>query len=226
MNMPKWLPFASKLVPAVLLIAPFARGEERSSPPAIVTRYCSGCHAIDGKSQLPYIPRLAGLNAEYTERKLADFRAAAPSLVDEKFNRVAHIGSFGKPDGFTSQATAQMVGPARAISETDLQAAAAWYSTQQPAPGKQGKRQAIEEGGNLYVNGLESQRIPACQTCHGPGAQGTDTAPRLAGQHAAYLLGQLAQFRSSNRAHSPMTEVARSLENGQALALAAYLQSR
>ena len=51
--------------------------------------------------------------------------------------------------------------------------------------------------------------------------------PRLAGQNAAYVVGQLALFRSGAHRQSPdMTAVARNLEDGQARAVAAYLQSR
>ncbi|MBV9037406.1 MAG: c-type cytochrome [Acidobacteriaceae bacterium] len=218
MNIPKRFQNPSTLVSVVLLIAPFARAEERSVPPVIVIRYCSGCHGIDGKSKLPYIPRLASLNAEYIQRKIANFKAAATPPVDETFQR-------SSKDGFTPEGTAHMVGTAHALPEKDLQAAAQWYAAQQPAPGKSGKWQVMKEGKDLYINGLPSRHVPACQSCHGPEAQGTDKAPRLAGQNATYLLGQLALFRADNRKRSPMTEVARSLENEQARALAAYLQS-
>jgi len=51
--------------------------------------------------------------------------------------------------------------------------------------------------------------------------------PRLAGQNAAYVVGQPALFRSGAHRQSPdMTAVARNLEDGQARAVAAYLQSR
>jgi cytochrome c553 len=222
----KWFKYGSALS-AVLLIVPFASAEPRSTAPAIVTRYCSGCHGMDGKSQLPYIPRLAGLSATYSERKLASFRAAASAPVDEAFNRIAHIGSASKDAGITASATAHMVGTSHAISDEDLKAAAEWYAAQVPAHGRGGNGKLIEEGRNLFINGLESQGLPACQTCHGPEAQGTDKAPRLAGQNAAYVVGQLAHFRTGDSHNSPeMTGVARYVERDQARAVAAYLQSR
>ena len=52
-------------------------------------------------------------------------------------------------------------------------------------------------------------------------------APRLAGQNAAYVVGQLAFFRAGGRRQSPeMTAVAQNVEADQARAVAAYLQSR
>jgi cytochrome c553 len=212
---------------AVLLIVPRAGAGERLNAPAIVTRTCSGCHGLDGKSQLPYIPRLAGLSAAYIELKLTVFRDASSSPVDEAFSRVVHMGSPGKDAGITAAATAQMVGVAHAISDADKKAAAQWFAAQTPAPGKSGRRELIEEGKSLFVNGLQSQGVPACQTCHGAEAQGTGIAPRLAGQNGSYVVRQMALFRAGDRRNSPeMTAVGRNVEGAQARAVAAYLQSR
>lgn len=226
MNIRKWVQYTSTLASAVLVLAPMASAEEHSTPPSIVVRYCSGCHGINGRSELPYIPRLAGLNAAYTERKISNFKSLSSApRVDEAFDRFAFAGRASKDRAFTAEATSHMVGPAHALSEQDLRAAADWYAAQRATPGKSGKRDVVEEGRHLYANGVQNRSVPACQTCHGPEAQGTSTAPRLAGQNAAYMLGQLAMFRRANKAISPMTEIARSLETDQARALTAYLQS-
>jgi len=213
-----------RLVPAVLLVIPFTHAQERSSPPAIVSRSCSGCHGIDGKSQLPYVPRLAGQSSAYLERKLATFRIAGSSPVDEAIIRIVHIGSGGRDTGFSGSATVQMVGVANRMSDKDIREAAQWYAAQQPAHRKTGNAKAMEEGKSLYINGLQSRHLPACQTCHGTEARGTDIAPALAGQNAAYVLSRLAFFRAGD-SDSPMRDVARSLESDQARAVAAYLQS-
>jgi cytochrome c553 len=217
--------YAFALAAAVLLIASSASAQE--SAPAIVTRTCSGCHGMDGRSELPYIPRLAGQSAAYLERKLTTFRSAAAWPVDEAFSRIVHIGSASKVARITSAATAHMVGVARTVSDENRKAAVQWYAAQMPARGSRGNRKLIEEGRSLFVDGLESQGLLPCQACHGAEAQGADTAPRLAGQNAAYVVGQLALFRSGAHRQSPdMTAVARNLEDGQARAVAAYLQSR
>jgi cytochrome c553 len=214
-------------LPAVLLIGPFACAEVRPSAPTVVTRYCSGCHGLDGKSELPYIPRLAGLKATYLESKLARFRAAVSLPVDETFERIAHIRSTSKTDGITAAAAVHMVGTARAITDENLKAAAEWYAAQMPTPGRSGNKKLIEEGRNVFINGIPSEGLPACQTCHGPDAQGTDRAPRLAGQNAAYIVGQLVHFRIADGHNATeMTGVARYVERDQARAVAAYLQSR
>ena len=46
---------------------------------------CSGCHGVDGNSQLPYFPKLAGLDAKYAEKKLAIFQETASPPVDELY---------------------------------------------------------------------------------------------------------------------------------------------
>ena len=211
----------------VLLLIPSALpAQRRSGAPTIVTHYCSGCHEVDGKSQLSYIPRLAGQNAAYVLRKLQTFRAADSSPVDE-FTRVVR---FENPAGadirITRAASIHMVGVARAVSEADKKAAAEWYAAQTPAAGRSGRRELIEEGRDLFINGLQAKGLTACQDCHGPDAKGNDHAPRLAGQNATYLMNQLALYKESDPHHSPeMSIVARSVEGAQARAVAAYLQS-
>ncbi len=227
MSILKWFQNAAGLT-VVALVVPVARGaQEGAVPPAIVTRTCSGCHGVDGRSQLRYVPRLAGLSAEYLEHKLQGFRAAASAPVDEAISRVVRTASGSRDQTVTAEASAHMVGLAHGISDRDLKAAAQWYSAQPPAPAKGGTGKDIEFGKSLFAEGLKSKGIQACQTCHGADAQGTSIAPRLAGQNAAYLMGQLALFRATadpNR--SLMISIARSMEDDQVRAIAQYLQSR
>jgi cytochrome c553 len=116
---------------------------------------------------------------------------------------------------------------ARAVSGEDGKAAAQWYDSRVPARRKSGKPELIEEGRSLFTNGLQSQGLLACQTCHGSAAQGSDLAPRLAGQNASYVVSQLALFRAIDPQRSPvMAAVAQHVDRDQARAVAAYLQSR
>ena len=60
----------------------------------------------------------------------------------------------------------------------------------------------IESGRKLALEGLPEADIPPCMTCHGtPGG----TYPHLAGQHAAYLAGQLRLWKAG---HVPQTDIA------------------
>jgi cytochrome c553 len=80
----------------------------------------------------------------------------------------------------------------------------------------------IERGRKLAVEGAPETGVPPCMACHSnPGA------PRLAGQHAAYLAGQLRLWRSGHvpqTAGAPlMAPIAQRLSDDQIHAVSAYL---
>lgn len=59
-------------------------------------------------------------------------------------------------------------------------------------------------GGTLYEQGDASRGIISCASCHGPGGDSTIEAnPKLAGQHAGYLHGQLIDLRQLPDAEAP-----------------------
>ena len=61
----------------------------------------------------------------------------------------------------------------------------------------------IEEG---------SKKAKACQVCHGVGGKSTNpTYPRLAGQHAKYIIKQLKAFKSGTRKDPIMNGMASTL---------------
>ena len=188
---------------ALLILTQFVRAQ----PPSVVTRYCSGCHGIDGKSAPPYIPRLSGMGAAYLETRLRAFQKSTAPPVDEILPRKRSSGP----------GTTDMVGMTHVISDQDLQAAAAWYASQTPAGGKHADSKTVESGTSLFR---------ACQPCHGSDAHGTEDIPRLAGQNARYIRTQLAWFRDGTRQSPAMAEVARHLDSDQVRALSLYLESR
>lgn len=221
MNRLQWLSIG------ILWMASFADAWERAVPPAVVTRYCSGCHGTDGNSALPYIPRLAGLSVAYSEHRLASFRAAATPPVDEAIDRLVHLGSSRKGATVNASARVHMIGVASTISDQELYSAAHWYAEQIPAPGKSRHGSAVEEGRNLFHKGVDAQGLHACESCHGPNAEGTNRAPRLAGQNSTYLISQLADFRDGERHDSPeMVGIARIVAGHWARVVALYLESR
>jgi len=74
--------------------------------------------------------------------------------------------------------------------------------------------------------GAEDLAIRNCTWCHGTSAQGYTPAPRLAGQRAAYIEGQLYKFRAQDR-NAPidkqyMWAAAENLSDQRIHALAAY----
>ncbi len=71
------------------------------------------------------------------------------------------------------------------------------------------------------------ERVQMCQGCHG--VEGWRTAfpevyhvPKLAGQHAQYLVGALQAYRSGARNHPSMKAIAASLSDRDIADLAAY----
>jgi cytochrome c553 len=210
----------------LLTIVSSAYGQKRWDAPSIVTSYCSGCHGIDGNTQLPYFPKLAGIDAAYAERKLTAFREVSPP-TDELFFEILKLSGARKGTGNVShQERINMEGVAHAAKPEVITQAVQWYAKQPHAPGHFGDKALIEEGKERYMNGLPAQKVIACQTCHGTDAQGKGPAPRLAGQNAEYIESQLTKFREGDRRHAPeMTIVTRDLDAEQARAVAAYLQS-
>jgi cytochrome c553 len=221
------IPERAAIAAAVLILCPMAVAQKSWDAPRVVTRNCSGCHEIDGNSQPPYFPRLAGLNAAFAEQRIAQFRADSAPPVDELFYRIVTAVA-PSPGASKRETRINMVGIGHAIPEEETNAAAEWYAKQKPAPGRSGNPALIERGKALYLNGLPAQGLPACQTCHGPRAEGSGKIPRLAGQNGTYILGELQKFNAGDRQHAPeMTTVAKHVDSDgeEFRALAAYLQS-
>jgi len=68
-------------------------------------------------------------------------------------------------------------------------------------------------------------RVLACASCHGAHGEGMATFPRLAGQHAPYLLKQLLVIQSVLRTAPVMHGVIKDLTKDQMQAVVAYLES-
>ncbi len=72
-----------------------------------------------------------------------------------------------------------------------------------------------------------SQKVAMCQGCHG--IDGWRTAfpevyrvPRIAGQHSAYLIAALKEYKVGNRGHPSMKAIAASLSDADMADIAAY----
>lgn len=204
-----------------------ASAQKNWSAPRIVTAYCSGCHDIDGNSQLPYMPKLAGIHPAYAERKLRAFGETSPP-VDELFFTIKDLSAPKKNAvNVTRQERINMEGVAHAAKPEAIKEALQWYSEQTRTSGRSSNKDLMLQGKELFMNGVPAQKVLPCQTCHGPDAQGKGFAPRLAGQNGEYIEAQLAKFREGDRRHAPeMTMVTRDLDPDQARAVAAYLQSQ
>jgi cytochrome c553 len=182
-------------LPAGLLAAPdLARAEE------IVQGKCFICHGAEGESSSPVFPRLAGQNATYLARQLADYRsgkrkssAMQPMVDDLTPADFQALGAF-----FASRAT---IG--HAVADPDL----------------------AQMGRFIYLRGNPYSGVASCATCHGNDAHGTETLPRLAGQHAQYTENQLRQFNTRERTNdnAVMHAIASKLTELELKAVASYI---
>src|SRR5690606_31255889 len=85
----------------------------------------------------------------------------------------------------------------------------------------------VERGRLIARSGLPQSGVPACLACHGQDAAGL--FPRLAGQHAPYLVSQLRAFRSGSHGRTAagdiMEVIAAPLTDAQIGDAAAYFSS-
>ena len=172
--------------------------------PQLAIAVCGTCHGVDGNSINPMFPRLAGQHAWYIEQQLKQFRAQTR----------------GDP-----YAVAYMWGMANQLSDPTIDALAKYFSEQTPGPGTPHPAAVLDRGRAIFEHGIPSQGVPACAACHGPKALGSAQFPRLAGQHAEYILKQLQSFQSDMRNVAIMHGVAQTLHRAQMRAVADYLES-
>ena len=166
---------------------------------------CGTCHGARGSSELPKFPKLAAQNANYLAAQLKAFRGQ----------------SRGDPD-----AIGYMWGMANTLDDESIAALADYYAAQPAPAGASGEAALVSRGREIYLQGVSAVGVPACAACHGPDARGLGEFPRLAGQHAQYVLKQLASFQSNMRNVAVMHGVASGLKEREMEAVAAYLEAQ
>lgn len=173
----------------------------------LAQQVCSNCHGIAGISVSPNFPNLAAQTPAYLAAQLKEFKSH-----DRQ-----------DPAGFE-----YMWGLSRRLTDQQIDGLAAYYASQapdhRPAEGD-GKRR--DAGKAIFLAGLPGQNVPACVTCHGDAGQGRDIFPRLAGQHADYVVKQLIVFQRTNQRPQGaiMKTVAHELSADNIRNVAAYVQS-
>jgi cytochrome c553 len=170
----------------------------------IAATVCSNCHGIEGRSTSPTFPNLAAQTAPYLEQQLKAFR-------DE---------TRADPD-----AQAYMWGMASRLDDAMISALAEYFSGQSASRGYRENPVRVAAGRAIFERGVPSKGIPACATCHGPRAQGNGPFPRLAGQHADYLLKQLLVIQNALRNAPVMHGIIAELTHDQMRDVAQYLAS-
>ncbi|MBI3525300.1 MAG: cytochrome c4 [Betaproteobacteria bacterium] len=203
-----------------LLLAAFGAGcsttAERSrnladpsvSGKTLALQVCSNCHGVDGNSVNPNFPKLSGQQKEYFVAQMKEFKGH--DRLD--------------PEGFE-----YMWGISRSLTEKQIDELASYFSQQKNNPDQAGDTLTQRESAGKFVfeQGVAARNIPPCSTCHGAEAAGNGTFPRLAGQHADYIVKQLNVFqRTDERPEGAIMKViAHDLTSGNIENVAAYLSS-
>jgi cytochrome c553 len=168
---------------------------------------CIRCHGDEGtppSSRL--VPRLAGQSRRYMEVSLTHYAVGA-------------------------RASGIMASPASRLDQNDIARVAEYYSAIQPEarafPRSRGEAAQIARGHAIATQGDRGELIPPCLACHNP--QANENFPRLAGQSATYVAGQLRLFKDGLRDRTVlgaiMTPIAQRLSEQQIDDVAAYFES-
>ena len=165
---------------------------------------CSACHKLDGAGEPDgAFPRITGQAPLYLYQQLRDFA-----------------------DG---RRHSKIMGPiASKLSKMQMQDLAAYYAsvTAPSSPSANASGDLIASGAALSDVGSNSERVPACASCHGPGGTGfSPIYPYLAGQFGGVIKGELQSFKKGQRTNDPvgvMRDIASNLSSHDIRALAAY----
>ena len=182
--------------------APVTKGDPKKAE-QIVNQVCAGCHAVDGNSAAPANPKLAGLNYEYINKQLLNFKSG-------------------------ERKSAIMSGMVANLTPDDMKNLAAYFSSQQPKDAKAKDQALALVGQKVYRGGVQGSGVPACASCHGAQGKGIPAQfPRLAGQHTDYIYAQLNKFRTGERANDGakmMRTIAAKMTDSDMKAVATYIQ--
>lgn len=176
-------------------------GNARAEPPELHLQLCAACHGPGGNSVIPDNPKLAGMDADYLLRQIADFKS-------------------GKRK---SPVMGQIVAT---LDGDSLRKVAEYYSGQSPAPGAVADAALADKGKVIFTEGVVATAVPDCGSCHGNDGSGDAKYPRLAGQHPAYVEKQLLAFKSgerSNDAKGVMAAVAKRMSEAEIRAVAQFI---
>ena len=184
---------------------------------ALVENGCGDCHGVNGISENPETPKLAGQKESYLRTQMLAFKNGtrqAEAMKDPRF---------------------------LAVTRAQIDELARYYSRLPVVPDKVTDVEAAKLGAFIFANGRPG--VPPCASCHGagagPGGRGggmmgggmmmmryrIDPAeiPDLEGQHADYTLNQMNAFAKGTRPSQVMGQFAADLGAQDRKALAIYL---
>ena len=176
--------------------------------PAMIAS-CARCHGVDGLGRgLGAFPKLAGQSPDYMSSSLYAYASG--------------------------QRYSGVMGPiAAGLNDQEIRELSLYYAR---LPGSQASAASseimspIQRGELLAQEGMPSQRVPPCVSCHGPSDLPRNAAyPKLAGQYADYLKLQLELFNKGHRGGTVyshlMRRVAANLTSQQISEAALYYSS-
>jgi cytochrome c553 len=171
----------------------------------LAQQVCSNCHGLDGNSISPNFPNLAAQQKDYLVTQLVEFR---------KHGRV-------DPAGFE-----YMWGLSHNLTDKQIGELAGYFAAQKVVSPGAGDPILSARGLKIFEEGIAAQQTPPCKACHGEHGAGDGTFPRIAYQHADYIVKQLGVFqRTDQRPAGPMMKVvAHSLKQEDINDVAQYLQ--
>ena len=154
----------------------------------------------------PNFPNLAAQQKDYAISELDEFR---------KHSRV-------DPAGFE-----YMWGLSHHLTDKQIGELADYYAAQKVVSPGAGSPQQAARGRQIFEEGITAQETPPCKSCHGEHGEGMGgTFPRIAHQHADYIVKQLAVFKRTEQRPDAtlMKVVAHSLKKEDMEDVAQYLQ--
>jgi cytochrome c553 len=132
---------------------------------------CASCHGVNGRSEIPGTPHLAGQHSYYVVTQLFLFR-------EGRRNNEA------------------MTAVARTMKDDDLRGFSDYIGSLPPLPA-QAPAAPLDEARMGRGQALAQQQ--KCLFCHGPDLSGGQQVPRVAGQREEYLRESLQGFRTRKR---------------------------
>jgi cytochrome c553 len=175
-------------------VVPPVASLEPEVTPGTVTKSCAPCHGVDGLGrEVAAFPKLAGQRPVYFAASL------------EAYARGERHSGIMEPI-------------AAALTSEQIRELARHYESQKaPTPSVPSEQatQSIERGRMIAQRGIPPQDVPACVDCHGPSETPRNPIyPRLAGQHADYLVLQLKLFKEEQRGGTAYVHLMRHVAGG------------
>lgn len=163
---------------------------------------CAACHGADGNGGAdPTWPKLAGQDADYIAKQLADFKAGR-------------------------RKNAIMSGMAAPLSAAEVRNLGAYFASLKAKPGAAKDAQLAIQGEKIYRGGNAKTGVSACMSCHGPSGHGIPPRfPKVSGQNAPYTQNQLLAFKAGTRSNDGeiMTRIAFRMSEHEIKAVAEYM---